>query len=225
MRAVVLGSRMRMMTAAKRFGLYSAFRACSVICFKFSVHPRFTVATIFLNTRADERHRHARPHSQRARRHACHRTQWGQSRRSKGKDTPRCSETSAHGRARRRCLHTGRRGLLKGRRDAVGVGVQLLLPLRADHFIPHGARAAGAARLPPQKPAGLCRAPKRRVSPGPPNAHAPVSTDPSPPINSQECLKGKERFARARPCAAACPDISRSQQRCLRSSPPPPASA
>lgn len=48
MRAVVRGSRMRMITAANRFGLYSAFRACSAIFFKSNLHPRFTVHTIFL---------------------------------------------------------------------------------------------------------------------------------------------------------------------------------
>ena len=36
-----------MMTAAKRFGLYSAFRACKAIFFKSSLHPRLTVDTIF----------------------------------------------------------------------------------------------------------------------------------------------------------------------------------
>ena len=44
---VVLGSRILMMTAAKRFGLYSAFRACKAIFFKSSLHPRLTVDTIF----------------------------------------------------------------------------------------------------------------------------------------------------------------------------------
>ena len=44
---VVLGSRILMMTAAKRFGLYSAFRACKAIFFRSSLHPRLTVDTIF----------------------------------------------------------------------------------------------------------------------------------------------------------------------------------
>lgn len=47
MRAVLLGSRMRMMTAAKRLGLYSAFLACSAIFFRSSLQSRFTVATTF----------------------------------------------------------------------------------------------------------------------------------------------------------------------------------
>jgi len=49
-RAVVRGSRIRMITAANRFGLYSAFRACNAIFFKSSLHPRLTVHTIFLQT-------------------------------------------------------------------------------------------------------------------------------------------------------------------------------
>ena len=44
---VVLGSRILMMTAANRFGLYSALRACSAIFFRSSLHPRLTVDTIF----------------------------------------------------------------------------------------------------------------------------------------------------------------------------------
>lgn len=47
MRAVVLGSRILMMTAAKRFGLYSAFLALRAIVFKSSLQPRFTVDTMF----------------------------------------------------------------------------------------------------------------------------------------------------------------------------------
>ena len=47
MSAVVLGSRILMMTAAKRFGLYSALRACKAIFFRSSLHPRLTVDTIF----------------------------------------------------------------------------------------------------------------------------------------------------------------------------------
>lgn len=49
MRAVVRGSRIRIMTAANRLGLYSAFRACNAIFFKSSLHPRLTVETIFCN--------------------------------------------------------------------------------------------------------------------------------------------------------------------------------
>ena len=48
MRAVVLGSRIRMMTAAKRFGLYSAFRACKAIVLRSKRQSRLTVATMFL---------------------------------------------------------------------------------------------------------------------------------------------------------------------------------
>ena len=43
--AVDLGSRMRMITAAKRRGLYSALRAVSATCFRSSLHPRLAVAT------------------------------------------------------------------------------------------------------------------------------------------------------------------------------------
>lgn len=46
--AVVRGSRMRMMTAAKRFGLYSALRASRAIFFRSSLQLRFTVETMFL---------------------------------------------------------------------------------------------------------------------------------------------------------------------------------
>lgn len=46
--AVVLGSLIRIMTAANRLGLYSAFLACNAIFFKSSLHPRFTVDTMFL---------------------------------------------------------------------------------------------------------------------------------------------------------------------------------
>lgn len=48
-RAVVLGSRILMITAAKRLGLYSAFLARSAIVFRSSLHPKFTVDTIFCN--------------------------------------------------------------------------------------------------------------------------------------------------------------------------------
>ena len=48
MRAVVLGSRILMITAAKRFGLYSALRACNAILFKSNLQPRLTVETMFL---------------------------------------------------------------------------------------------------------------------------------------------------------------------------------
>ena len=47
MSAVVRGSRILMMTAANRFGLYSALRACRAIFFRSSLHPRLTVDTIF----------------------------------------------------------------------------------------------------------------------------------------------------------------------------------
>merc|ERR1719231_2063682 len=47
MSAVVFGSRMRMITAAKRFGLYSALRACSAIVFRSSSTARLHVATMF----------------------------------------------------------------------------------------------------------------------------------------------------------------------------------
>lgn len=46
--AVVFGSRMRMMTAANRLGLYSALRACSAMVLRSSRHSRLTVATMFL---------------------------------------------------------------------------------------------------------------------------------------------------------------------------------
>lgn len=45
--AVVRGSRIRMMTAAKRFGLYSALRACRAIFFRSNLQPRLTVDTMF----------------------------------------------------------------------------------------------------------------------------------------------------------------------------------
>lgn len=48
-KAVVLGSRIRIMTAAKRFGLYSAFLACSAIFLRSSLQFRFTVETMFCN--------------------------------------------------------------------------------------------------------------------------------------------------------------------------------
>lgn len=48
MRAVVFGSRIRMMTAANRLGLYSALRACRAIVLRSSRQSRLTVATIFL---------------------------------------------------------------------------------------------------------------------------------------------------------------------------------
>ena len=46
-RAVVLGSLIRIMTAANRFGLYSAFLAWRAIFFKSSLQPKLTVDTIF----------------------------------------------------------------------------------------------------------------------------------------------------------------------------------
>ena len=48
MSAVVFGSRMRMMTAAKRFGLYSALRADMAIFFRSSCVFMLTVETTFL---------------------------------------------------------------------------------------------------------------------------------------------------------------------------------
>lgn len=47
-KAVVRGSRIRIITAAKRLGLYSALRACKAIFFKSSLQHKFTVETIFL---------------------------------------------------------------------------------------------------------------------------------------------------------------------------------
>ena len=47
MSAVVFGSLIRMITAANRLGLYSALRAPIAIFFSSSLHPRFTVATMF----------------------------------------------------------------------------------------------------------------------------------------------------------------------------------
>ena len=46
-KAVVLGSLMRIMTAANRLGLYSAFLACKAIFFRSKGQPRLTVETIF----------------------------------------------------------------------------------------------------------------------------------------------------------------------------------
>lgn len=50
-RAVVRGSRIRMMTAAKRLGLYSAFLAWSAIFFRSNLQSRFTVQTMFLKNK------------------------------------------------------------------------------------------------------------------------------------------------------------------------------
>mmetsp|Transcript_6173 Transcript_6173/g.24897 ORF Transcript_6173/g.24897 Transcript_6173/m.24897 type:complete len:236 (-) Transcript_6173:78-785(-) len=50
MSAVVFGSRMRIITAANRLGLYSAFLACRAMCFRSSEQPRFTVETMFCST-------------------------------------------------------------------------------------------------------------------------------------------------------------------------------
>lgn len=47
-KAVVLGSRIRIITAANRFGLYSAFLACSAIFFRSNLQLKLTVDTIFL---------------------------------------------------------------------------------------------------------------------------------------------------------------------------------
>eukprot|EP00960_Hanusia_phi_P003256 95752-Hanusia_phi.AAC.1 len=48
MSAVVLGSRIRMITASKCVGRYSAFLARWAMVLKFNLQPRFTVATTFL---------------------------------------------------------------------------------------------------------------------------------------------------------------------------------
>lgn len=53
MSAVVRGTRIRMMTAAKRFGLYSALRAHSAMRLRSSLHPRLTVHTMFLRSATD----------------------------------------------------------------------------------------------------------------------------------------------------------------------------
>jgi hypothetical protein len=47
MRAVVLGSRIRIITAAKRFGLYSALRQFRAMLLRSSEIPRFAVETMF----------------------------------------------------------------------------------------------------------------------------------------------------------------------------------
>lgn len=47
MSAVLFGSLILMITAAKRLGLYSAFLACKAIAFKSNLHSKFTVATTF----------------------------------------------------------------------------------------------------------------------------------------------------------------------------------
>ena len=49
-RAVVLGSLIRMITAAKRLGLYSAFLQFRAIFLKSNLMPRFAVETMFYNT-------------------------------------------------------------------------------------------------------------------------------------------------------------------------------
>jgi hypothetical protein len=49
--AVVLGSLIRMMTAANRFGLYSAFLACRAIFLRSSLQFKLTVDTIFLKSK------------------------------------------------------------------------------------------------------------------------------------------------------------------------------
>uniref|UniRef100_A0A224Y0Z9 Uncharacterized protein n=1 Tax=Panstrongylus lignarius TaxID=156445 RepID=A0A224Y0Z9_9HEMI len=48
-KAVVLGSRILMITAANLLGLYSAFLACNAIFFKSNLQPKLTVETIFCN--------------------------------------------------------------------------------------------------------------------------------------------------------------------------------
>lgn len=52
-KAVVLGSRIRIITAANRLGLYSALRACKAIFFKSNLQQRFTVETMFLKSGED----------------------------------------------------------------------------------------------------------------------------------------------------------------------------
>jgi hypothetical protein len=47
--AVVRGARILIINAANRFGLYSAFRACSAIFFRSSLHPTYIVLTMFLH--------------------------------------------------------------------------------------------------------------------------------------------------------------------------------
>ena len=47
MRAVVLGVRIRIVTAGNRFGLYSMLRACVEIYCKSREHPSCTVHTMF----------------------------------------------------------------------------------------------------------------------------------------------------------------------------------
>jgi len=49
MRLVVRGSRILIITAANRFGLYSALRACIAIFLSSSLHDKLTVLTIFCN--------------------------------------------------------------------------------------------------------------------------------------------------------------------------------
>lgn len=57
MRAVVLGSRILIITAAKRLGLYSALRAWRAIFLRSNLHPRLTVETMFLKVNMNVRHR------------------------------------------------------------------------------------------------------------------------------------------------------------------------
>jgi hypothetical protein len=45
--AVVFGSLILMITAAKRLGLYSAFLACKAMALRSSLQSKFTVETIF----------------------------------------------------------------------------------------------------------------------------------------------------------------------------------
>ena len=54
MRAVVLGSLILMMTAAKRLGLYSAFLALSAIVFRSSFVAKLTVHTMFLKYKSTD---------------------------------------------------------------------------------------------------------------------------------------------------------------------------
>lgn len=86
-KAVVRGSRIRIMTAANRLGLYSALRACKAIFFKSSLQHKFTVETMFLKSKKlyrvvifevleDLLQLRYNSGVSRARRHGCHRCCW-----------------------------------------------------------------------------------------------------------------------------------------------------
>lgn len=51
--AVVRGSLILIITAANRFGLYSAFLACNAIFFRSNLQFKFTVETMFLKSNVD----------------------------------------------------------------------------------------------------------------------------------------------------------------------------